>query len=143
MNILKYVLVFGMVLSTLLACDNQSEQRDQYNELFAEVIAVHDELMPQMTVISNIQSRLKTPDSVALSSQKQELLEQANKADGDMMTWMQSFTDTYVKNRVPVAEMSKEQLETAIAGLQEELREIKALQDLTQNCIQQSQEILE
>lgn len=143
MNILKYVLVFGMVLSTLLACDNQSEQRDKYNELFAEVIAVHDELMPQMTEISNIQSRLKTPDSIALSSQKQELLEQANKADSDMMTWMQSFTDTYVKNRVPVAEMSKEQLETAIAGLQEELGEIKALQDLTQNCIQQSQEILQ
>ena len=143
MNILKYVLVFGMVLSTLLACDNQFEQRDQYNELFAEVIAVHDELMPQMTVISNIQSRLKTPDSIALPSQKQELLEQVNKADGDMMTWMQSFTDTYVKNRVPVAEMSKEQLETAIAGLQDELREIKALQDLTHNCIQQSQEILQ
>ncbi|PHQ29887.1 hypothetical protein [Leeuwenhoekiella nanhaiensis] len=142
MKILKYVLVFGMVLSTLLACDNQSEQRDQYNALFAEVIAIHDELMPQMTTISNIQSQLKATDSVALSVPKQELLEQANTADSVMMTWMHSFTDTYVKNRVPVAEMSPEQLKAAVNGLQEELQEIKELRDLTQNCIAKSKELL-
>ncbi|PHR99866.1 MAG: hypothetical protein COA80_03230 [Leeuwenhoekiella sp.] len=142
MKILKYVLVFGMVLSTLLACDNQSEQRDQYNTLFAEVIAIHDELMPQMTAISNIQSQLKATDSVALSVPKQELLEQANTADSVMMTWMHSFTDTYVKDRVPVAEMSPEQLKTAVNGLQEELQEIKELRDLTQNCIAKSKELL-
>ncbi len=142
MNIFKYVLGFGMFICTLVACDDHAEQRDQYNALFAEVIGIHDQLMPQMTAISEIQSDLKAEDSIALTPQKQELLEQANKADSVMMTWMHSFTDTYVKDRVPVAEMSPEQLETAITGLQEELREVKELRDLTENCIAKSKELL-
>ena len=122
--------------TSLTSCDEHAELRDQYNSLFTEVIALHDELMPKMSELTNLEEQLEANDS--LSQADQQILENLKKADSRMMDWMHDFTDTYVKDRTPVAKMTAQELEQGIEGLQSELQEVKDLRDFTHNSLDEA-----
>ena len=64
--------------------------------------------------------------------------ENLKKADSRMMDWMHDFTDTYVKDRTPVAKMTAQELEQGIDGLQGELQEVKDLRDFTHKSLDEA-----
>ena len=122
--------------TSLTSCDEHAELRDQYNSLFTEVIALHDELMPKMSNLSEFQEQLEAEDS--LDQADQVILSNLKAADTRMMDWMHDFTDTYVKDRTPVAKMTAQELEQAIEGLQVELQEVKDLRDFTLKSLEKA-----
>ena len=139
MNIFKkwfVVLVCIAMGTSLTSCDEHAELRDQYNSLFTEVIALHDELMPKMSNLSEFQEQLEAEDS--LDQADQVILSNLKAADTRMMDWMHDFTDTYVKDRTPVAKMTAQELEQAIKGLQVELQEVKDLRDFTLKSLEKA-----
>lgn len=139
MNIFKkwfVVLVCIPMATSLTSCDENAELRDQYNSLFTEVIDLHDELMPKMSNLSEFQEQLEAEDS--LNQADQNILSNLKAADTRMMDWMHDFTDTYVKDRTPVAKMTAQELEQAINGLQVELQEVKDLRDFTLKSLEEA-----
>ena len=122
-NKCRVVLLCVLMATSLVSCDENAELRDQYNALFTEVIDLHDELMPKMSNLSEFQEQLEAEDS--LNQADQVILSNLKAADTRMMDWMHDFTDTYVKDRTPVAKMTAQELEQAIKGLQVELQEVK------------------
>ena len=125
-----------LMATSLISCDENAELRDQYNALFTEVIDLHDELMPKMSELTNLEEQLEAKDS--LGQADQQILENLKKADSRMMDWMHDFTDTYVKDRTPVAKMTAQELEQGIEGLQGELQEVKDLRDFTHNSLDEA-----
>lgn len=126
----------------IISCDDNAELRDEYNALFTKVIAVHDELMPKMTELSQLQEQLKREDSTTLKNDKKEALNSLKESDERMMIWMHDFTDEYVKNRIPVAKMTVAELQKAIKGLKAELHEVESLRDYTHTSIEAARQVL-
>lgn len=135
-NKCRVVLLCILMATSLISCDENAELRDQYNALFTEVIDLHDELMPKMSELTNLEEQLEANDS--LSQADQQILENLKKADSRMMDWMHDFTDTYVKDRTPVAKMTAQELEQGIEGLQSELQEVKDLRDFTHKSLDEA-----
>ena len=125
-----------LMATSLVSCDENAELRDQYNALFTEVIDLHDELMPKMSNLSEFQEQLEAEDS--LDQADQNILSNLKAADTRMMDWMHDFTDTYVKDRTPVAKMTAQELEGAIEGLRVELQEVKDLSDFTLKSLEEA-----
>ena len=143
MNIFKkcFVVFACITLSaSMISCDDNAALRDQYNSLFTEVIAIHDELMPEMGELTELQEQLQAQDSI--TSAQQEALDKLKESDNRMMSWMHDFTDTYVKDRTPVAKMTAAELEENIEGLTTELEEVKDLRDFTNESIASAQKSL-
>ena len=135
-NKCRVVLLCVLMATSLVSCDENAELRDQYNALFTEVIDLHDELMPKMSNLSEFQEQLEAEDS--LNQADQVILSNLKAADTRMMDWMHDFTDTYVKDRTPVAKMTAQELEQAIEGLQVELQEVKDLRDFTLKSLEKA-----
>ncbi|MFD2825685.1 hypothetical protein ACFSYG_04330 [Leeuwenhoekiella polynyae] len=143
MNIFKKCLVVFACITlsaSMISCDDNAALRDQYNSLFTEVIAIHDELMPEMGKLTELQEQLQAQDSI--TSAQQEALDKLKESDNRMMSWMHDFTDTYVKDRTPVAKMTAAELEENIEGLTTELEEVKDLRDFTNESIASAQKSL-
>lgn len=135
-NKCRVVLLCILMATSLISCDENAVLRDQYNALFTEVIDLHDELMPKMSELTNLEEQLASQDS--LGQADQQILENLKKADTRMMDWMHDFTDTYVKDRTPVAKMTAQELEQGIEGLQGELQEVKDLRDFTHKSLDEA-----
>lgn len=135
-NKCRVVLLCILMATSLISCDENAELRDQYNALFTKVIDLHDELMPKMSELTNLEEQLEAKDS--LGQADQQILENLKKADSRMMDWMHDFTDTYVKDRTPVAKMTAQELEQGIDGLQGELQEVKDLRDFTHKSLDEA-----
>ncbi|MFI8377903.1 hypothetical protein [Leeuwenhoekiella sp. NPDC079379] len=141
MSILKKSLVALYILITALSCNKNSELQNEYNSLFKEVIAVHDEIMPKMNELSQLQEQIKT-DTIVSAELKNEVLINLQESDDRMMSWMHSFTDEYVKQRTPVAKMSTQELKSGIKGLEAELEKVNNLKDFTYESLEAAQQVV-
>ncbi|WP_028375907.1 hypothetical protein [Leeuwenhoekiella sp. MAR_2009_132] len=140
MSILKKSLVVISIIITAISCNNNTELQDQYNSLFKEVIAVHDEIMPKMNELTQLQEQIKN-DTTASPKLKNEALKKLQESDDRMMSWMHSFTDSYVKQRIPVSKMSTQELESGIKGLQTELEEVTNLKEFTYESLETAKKL--
>ena len=57
-------------------------------------------------------------------------------ADRLMMDWMHSFSDEFVKNKARVQKMNNEELQEQIDALEEELSDVKAMQQAVNSSIE-------
>jgi len=143
MNIFnKCLVVFTYIAlsASIISCDDNTELRDQYNTLFTEVIAIHDEIMPEMGKLTELQEQIEAQDSITPALR--DILAKLKESDSRMMSWMHDFTDTYVKDRTPVAKMTAAELKENIEGLETELDEVKDLRDFTNESIASAQKNL-
>lgn len=105
------VFIVAFTLS-LYGCNNEKKQQD---ELYEEVMAIHDEVMPQMSTLMKIEKNLKAQvelnlnDSLAIDSAKLDLLNEVSnkvkKANESMMDWMHNFKQ--VEDGTPHGEVMK------------------------------------
>ena len=160
----KYLIIFT-IAATLSACNtqNKAEQNDHAkheshdghdhdghdhaghgNPRSAELMAVHDSMMTQMSTIYNLQKqlkvRVKTLDSlVALKpdpayklqiAKAQTLIKQLETTDAAMMNWMHQYkadtleklddkqTDAYIADQNAKIQVVREKMETGISEAQ-------------------------
>ncbi|MBI0398043.1 hypothetical protein [Cyclobacterium marinum] len=98
------------------------KQENKVEKMKAEVMAVHDEVMPEMGNLMNLKSQLKEKssnlDSLDDSGNLEELnllIQNLEEADEAMMDWMRNYKD-------PSGEMNEEQ---AMEYLKEKMKSIK------------------
>lgn len=94
-------LTFSCFLLFSLACGNSSQSNEQNNEqlsLNEKVMAVHDEVMPKMTVFSRLKdsltSLLENKNVKADSTKVNNLTSELSRAHEDMMEWMRNWEDS-------------------------------------------------
>ncbi len=118
------VWILGLTL-VLTACSGNSEKVDEFNELFGQVMQVHDEVMPKMGEVQSLSAQLKTiADTTANKATYDAALAQLKEADEDMEAWMMQFADTFIPIKNKVNSMSEQEIDAALADLKAELEEV-------------------
>lgn len=139
--------VFHLMLIVLLlaGCGQTGNQEQQEangtdrEQLYDEVIAVHDEVMPKMQTIMNLKEQLRqkidslAADTVANQAQLEKvrsLTEALDQADEAMMSWMRGFKRDY-------GEMTEEEI---MDYLNQEKEKIEQVAEQTETAIREARE---
>jgi len=80
---------YSFLAFTILGCRGEFATQEIANS-YNSVMAIHDEVMPEMGTINKLRKKIKkleAQDSISLT-----LLAQLEKADDGMMEWMQDFS---------------------------------------------------
>jgi len=126
-----------LIIFTFSACQfGKSEQE----VLYAEVMKIHDDVMPEMGTIHRLKKRLKAIDTTVVKFPSYPIildhLTSLDKADEAMMSWMDEFdnptedTDkatalTYLnKEKIRISEV-RDQMKESIESAKQILKEIK------------------
>lgn len=118
---MKIKLIVTIVLLAALAYS--CKQENQVEKLKTEVMAIHDEAMPEMGNLMNLkkplESKIQTLDSAGANTDElKRLIHNLEEADEAMMEWMRNYKD-------PSPEMSKEEALKYLQNKMESIREVK------------------
>lgn len=95
---LKFIPIKTFVLSFLLVQFSCSSSKSEHEDLYKEIIAVHDEVMPRMEEISSLSKKLKEKSSRSEKDKNPEVknsIISLEKASLSMMDWMRKFNSSY------------------------------------------------
>lgn len=97
----KLILIIVTVLSCF-SCQNKSAlQQAALADQMADIVAVHDELMPQMGVIGTLMGQLQ--EQVAIDSTlvaHSDAITQLKGANKAMMTWMMDLSEVFTPDQI-------------------------------------------
>lgn len=146
-------LVVVLIVVTMASCGRGENgdatnvtitKEEQRNELYQQVIVIHDEVMPKMEDIINLQDKIRIQlDSlieIDSTSERIIILQEMNlkleSADKSMMNWMREFdvdmnsdevnqdeAIEYLENEMRRIEEVKEVVNTSIEEVQRSIRE--------------------
>ena len=139
---MKYISILAVALA-FLACGEAKQtsvdsQADPIEALKKQAIEIHDEVMPKMGTLKDLQKQLNENKAALLASGLSEeqisgMVVQLMKADKDMMDWMRNY-NTQVTRAQEAA--SPEIMEAQIKAISE-------VRDLTNSAIAQAEEALQ
>ena len=138
-------LLLGIALFGAISCNNPSEEKNKYDSLYNQVIAVHDEVMPKMGELSGLSQQLKQRlDSTQTSAVIYEKgIEDLENSYDFMMEWMRDFSNEFVKDQTPFEELSTEERKAKIDALEEEVTSVNKLRNEINGSIERAKELIE
>ena len=81
-----------MLLLIFYACnEKQKAAKTVQTPLYEEVMAIHDQVMPEMTTIHNLKKDLKAMEKPEIKDIILNEIKELNDADEAMMSWMAAF----------------------------------------------------
>jgi hypothetical protein len=84
-----FIFLFLLIFS---ACkETQKSAEPEQNQLYKEVMAIHDQVMPEITSIHNLKKDLKAIEKPETKDIILHQIKELNDADEAMMTWMAAF----------------------------------------------------
>ena len=128
----KYLSILLVIISVVLFSCGQGSKEEQSDcttpqceqqQMYDEVIAVHDEVMPKLSQISElkaaIEARMDAEDDSLAKSNWFELMQTLDEADESMWVWMRQFNpemdSTAIEaNMIYLGEQQKEVDEVAL-----------------------------
>ncbi len=137
-----YPLISICILSLVLLFGCQSSEEKQLEELQQQVIAIHDEIMPQMSTMIDLKEELTLKNQQLQQSGSEDAQDQVivnemiitnlDQAHESMMAWMRQFkkvesgADTesnrkYLHDQLEKIESVQEQMDHAMASAREAL----------------------
>lgn len=142
---------FNKWLGALCACfliiscgENTSKQQEEYDEVFQEVMHVHDKMMVRMSDIYEYSKQLKTAADTSDSPQAfATAREELQESDEDMMNWMEHFGDEFVKDKNAMKSMDQQQLEKRTEALRNELSTVETMQEEMSARLKRAEQLLQ
>lgn len=144
-NLLGGRLILGAILAGMLliaGCRGEKkEEAADASDRMEEVIAVHDQVMPEMKTIANLVAELKPlADSTGADSRYAAAMEDLQEAHQSMMDWMQGFGDRFDHEEIMKGKALSDEKQ---AWLVEEQEKVEAMRDQVLGSIEQAREVLE
>ncbi|MCE7066702.1 viral A-type inclusion protein [Dyadobacter sp. CY326] len=145
---MKYSISAFLLLFILASCGKEAK-KDKVAELEAEVMTIHDEVMPQMDAIMTLKSQLSKKIQSMDSLQNEgissntiaeerikavDLNQKLNESDKLMMSWMHGYRGDSAKKLAP---------ENAVAYFESEKEKILQVKQVTIKSIQEAKTFLE
>lgn len=130
----------GMLLLAGCRGEKNQEAKDAPSQM-EEVIAVHDEVMPEMKTIANLVAELKPlADSTGQDSQYAVAMQDLQAAHQSMMDWMQGFGNRFDHEEIMKGKALSEEKQ---AWLAEEQEKVEAMRNQVLGSIERAREVLE
>jgi len=133
------LVLFIALFSLLLGCKDQNKTSGLSQ--MQEVMAIHDEVMPQMSTLAKLVGELKSnADSTEQGLKYASSMEDLQDSHKAMMDWMQGFgsrfTSDEILNGAPLSEEKQEWLD-------EEEKKVVALKKQILESIDEAQDLLQ
>lgn len=131
------------VFAIFTACSTKpSKEAQEFQTLFDEVIAVHDEVMPKMGKLNALGQQLKreTDTTTTAYTEAAEGLQKSHKA---MMDWMKDFSEKFPYESSPLKDKTSEEIAQKVTLLKAEKDEVHELRDLINQSIEKAERLLE
>ncbi|MEN8247876.1 MAG: hypothetical protein ABFS32_03020 [Bacteroidota bacterium] len=98
---LLFISLLIAAFAGLVSCSN-SDSNDEKQKAYDKVIAVHDEVMPKLSQISNLKEQITKHIAILNDSTEiaewQQLIGELDDADESMWVWMRQF-DSYLDDK--------------------------------------------
>ena len=138
------IILLGLVVSlSFLGCKEDKKSIDVGAEItkMEEVMAIHDEVMPEMGTIGKLVAELKPKaDSTEMGMKYGSAMKDLQDAHKSMMDWMRGFGDRFDSDEIL---NGKELTDQKKIWLDEEEEKVKALREQIYNSIEQARQLLE
>jgi hypothetical protein len=136
----KILLYLVSLIVVVGACKTEEKKQEEPSQM-EQVIAIHDEVMPKMGVMSKLVAQLKPKvDSTAAGQEYQKAMHDLQSAHKSMMDWMKGFGDRFTSDEtLNGKELTPEKKE----WLNEEEVKVKLLRDEINTSIRKAEELME
>jgi len=137
---MKKLLLILALATSVFAC-KQKETKPEGPSPMEQVMAVHDELMPKMSTIGGLISKLEaTKDSTQADSVKLKVIHDLKGANNQMMTWMMDFGNAFETDEVMDGKALSEEKMKTLEGFQKSVNELKVQMN---SAIEAGEKVLE
>jgi len=94
-------IVFLFLFTTILVSCKEDKKPDPTTAMMKEVLAIHDEVMDEMPVISKLVKTLKPKvDSTNQGRAYEMAIKDLQKSNTEMMEWMQNFSERFEPDEI-------------------------------------------
>ncbi len=131
-------LISVILLALFASCKDQ--MKEGKSDTMQEVMAIHDEVMPEMGTIAKLVAELKPKvDSTASGKSYEKAMKDLQESHKTMMDWMQNFGMRFEPGEIMNGQkLSSEKQQ----WLSEELSSVKALRDKVLLSIENARKVL-
>ena len=137
---IKYTFFTALALVLFLSC-KEEEKKSETPSQMKEVMAIHDEVMPEMGTIGKLVSELKPKvDSTETGIEYEKAMKDLQTAHKSMMDWMKGFGDRFTSDEILNGAALTEQKQE---WLNEEEENVKALKLQINSSIENAEKLLE
>lgn len=137
---MRYLTTLLIVFLTLSLTSCKEHKEEPAKNQMAEVMAIHDEVMPRMGEIAKLVGELKPMvDSTAQGQKYEAAVEELQIAHKSMMDWMQNFGNRFDPDEIL---HGKELTEQKQEWLDEEEERVRALRDQINSSIEKAEAVL-
>ncbi len=106
------LLISAISLALVASCGQVDQEQKEAREKLAEMMDVHDEIMPKTTVISKkIEALQARADSTEQNKAYLESIRELDSAYNGMMDWMTEYSDWYAGTLTSTDPLTPEQLD--------------------------------
>jgi glutamyl-tRNA reductase len=116
-----------------------------FDEKMEKTIAIHDSVMPKMSNINDMISKLEQKkDSLSESKKVQAAKEDLKQAHDQMMNWMKNLSNTFTAEQINQGIQTREadSLKKALKDLDELKKEAENMQKAINSSIKQAEDLL-
>jgi hypothetical protein len=125
LNSLRFVAMIALLI--LSACSSPIEQ--EYKQLNAEVMKIHDDAMSEMHKLVSLKKKIMSDSTLSSTDEGVQAIKMLEKADKHMMAWMRNFK-------------KPEQIdEAAIAYLEQQLESVQLMAEEIYGAIEYAEKV--
>jgi len=145
-HLLKYVYITFLSVILVSSCqDKAPKEVKMFDEKMEKTIAIHDSVMPKMSNINDMISKLEQKkDSLSESKKVQAAKEDLKQAHDQMMNWMKNLSNTFTAEQINQGIQTREadSLKKALKDLDELKKEAENMQKAINSSIKQAEDLL-
>lgn len=97
---LSYFIYTFLILLIISCGDSKPKEVEQFNLKMDKTIAIHDEVMPEMTKINQLIGKLEAKMDSTTTEKYKPAVEDLKTGHDKMMTWMKDFGDEFSKTEI-------------------------------------------
>ncbi len=142
----KYFVMLFVSIILISSCQEETPKEVKtFDDKMEKTIAIHDSVMPKMSKISDMISKLEQKkDSLSESKEVQTAKEDLEEAHDQMMTWMKDLSNTFTAEQINQGIQTREMdsLKKAIKDLDKLKKEAESMQNAINSSIKKAEELL-
>lgn len=97
---LSHLILTAIIATTMSCADSKPEEAVLFDKKMTETIAIHDEVMPEMSKINQLITKLETQMDSTNVDEYQPAIQDLKTGHDKMMTWMKSFGDEFDRTEI-------------------------------------------
>jgi len=137
--------IFAFIIGLIVSCaDSTPKEVEQFNEKMDKTIAIHDEVMPEMSKINRLMGKLNAKiDTTNIESYK-SAIKDLEAGHDKMMNWMKDFGDEFSKTEINQGIQLKDEdsLKLRLEALDESFNEAEDMRNHIQEAIKNAELLL-